>query len=69
MLSLQVTLVVNNLSANAGDITHLSSVLRSERSPAEGHSNPLQYCYLENPIDREAWWATYSPWGFRVGHD
>ena len=20
--------------------------------------NPLQYSFLENPIDREAWWAT-----------
>ena len=20
--------------------------------------NPLKYCYLENPMDREAWWAT-----------
>ena len=22
-----------------------------------GHSNPLQYSCLENPIDRGAWWA------------
>ena len=69
MLSLQVALVVKNLSANAGDITDLSSVLRSERSPGEGHSNPLQYSCLENPMDRGAWWATHSPWGFRVGCD
>ena len=69
MLSLQVTLVVKNLSASIGDVTDLSSVLRSERSPAEGRSSPLQYSYLEHPMDRGAWWATYSPWGFRVGHD
>ena len=23
-----------------------------------GHGNPLQYSCLENPMDREAWWAT-----------
>ena len=28
------------------------------RSPGEGNSNPLQYSYLENSMDREAWWAT-----------
>ena len=28
------------------------------RSPGEGHGNPLQYSYLENPMDRGAWWAT-----------
>ena len=29
---------------------------RSGRSPG-GHSNPLQYCCLENPMDRGAWRA------------
>ena len=29
-----------------------------EDSPGEGNGNPLQYSCLENPIDREAWWAT-----------
>ena len=24
----------------------------------EGNGNPLQYCYLENPMDRGAWQAT-----------
>ena len=28
------------------------------RSPREGKGNPLQYCYLENIMDRAAWWAT-----------
>ena len=28
------------------------------RSPGGGHSNPLQYSCLENPINRGAWWAT-----------
>ena len=29
-----------------------------ERFPGEGNGNPLQYSCLENPMDREAWWAT-----------
>ena len=29
----------------------------------EGNGNPLQYSCLENPMDREAWWAIVSPWG------
>ena len=28
------------------------------RAPEEGNSNPHQYSYLRNPMDREAWWAT-----------
>ena len=27
-------------------------------SPAGGNGNTLQYSCLENPVDREAWWAT-----------
>ena len=27
-------------------------------SPEEGNGNPVQYSYLENPMDRGAWWAT-----------
>ena len=34
------------------------SIPGSGRSPGEGNGNPLQYCCLENPMDREAWWAT-----------
>ena len=33
------------------------SIPRLGRSPEEGHGNSLQYSYLENPIDREAWQA------------
>ena len=33
---------------NEGD---LGSIPGSERSPAEGNGNPLQYSCLENPID------------------
>ena len=28
------------------------------RSPGEENGNPLQYSYLKNPMDGEAWWAT-----------
>ena len=28
------------------------------RSIGEGNGNPLQYSYLENPLDRGAEWAT-----------
>ena len=27
-------------------------------SPGEGSGNPLQYSYLENSMERGAWWAT-----------
>jgi len=37
-------------------------------SPGEGNGNPLQYSYLENPLDRGAWWATVYGVA-RVGHD
>ena len=34
------------------------SIPGSGRSPEGGHSNPLQYSCLENPMDRGGWWAT-----------
>ena len=34
------------------------SIPGSERSFGEGNGNPLQYSFLENSMDREAWWAT-----------
>ena len=37
---------------------HLGLIPGSERSPEGGNGNPLQYSCLENPMDREAWWAT-----------
>ena len=39
---------------NAGD---LGSIPGLGRSPGEGNGNPLQYCCLENPMDRGAWYA------------
>ena len=54
----QVVLVVKKLSANAGDVRVTGSIPGLGRSPRGGHGNPLQYSCLENPMDREAWWAT-----------
>ena len=34
------------------------SIPGSGSSPGGGHGNPLQYSWLENPMDRGAWWAT-----------
>ena len=50
--------MVKNPSASAGDIREVGSILESGRSPGGGHGHPLQYSCLENPMDREAWWAT-----------
>ena len=50
---------------NAGD---LGSILGLGRSSGEGNGNPLQYSYLENPMDRGASWATDHGIA-RVRHD
>ena len=42
-------------SAGDGDP---GSIPGSGRSPGKGNGNTLQYSFLENPIDRRAWWAT-----------
>ena len=47
--------MIQNLPPNAGEG---GSIPRVERSPGEGNGNPLQYFYLENPMDRGAWQAT-----------
>ena len=52
-------------ACNAGD---LGSIPGSERSPGEGNGNPLQYSWLENPMDRGAWQATVQG-VTRVGHN
>ena len=44
--------MVKNPPANAGDIRDCGSIPWWRRSPAGGHSNPLQYSCLENPMDR-----------------
>ena len=56
-------LVIKNPPANGGDKRDMDSVPGLGRSPGGGHGNPLQYSYLENPTDREAWWATVQVFG------
>ena len=54
----QMVPVVKNLTANAGDIRDAGSGPASGRFPGGRHGNPLQYSWLEIPMDRGAWWAT-----------
>ena len=56
--ALQVALVVKNLLTSAGNIRDVGLIPGSGRSPGGGHSLPLQYSCLEDPMDRGAWWAT-----------
>ena len=50
--------MVKNPPVSAGDARDMGSIPESGRSPGEGHGNPLQYSFLEDPMDRGAWWAT-----------
>ena len=65
----QVVLTVKNVSANAVDLRDTGSVPELGRSSGEGHGNPLQYSWLENLMDRGAWWAIQSIELQRVGHN
>ena len=42
---------------NAGDTGDADWIPGSGRSPRGGSGNPPQCSSLENPVDREAWWA------------
>ena len=48
--------MVKNPLANAGD-KRQGSIPESGKVLGGGLGNPIKYCCLENPIDREAWWA------------
>ena len=45
---------VKNLPAN---VRGAGSISGSGRSPGEGNDYPLQYSYLENPMERGVWQA------------
>ena len=45
----------NEYACNTGDP---GSIPGLGRCPGDGNGYPLQYSYLENPMDRGAWWAT-----------
>ena len=44
--------MVKNPPANAGDTGDVGLIPGLGRSPGGGHSNPLQYSCLENPMER-----------------
>ena len=50
--------VVKHPSASAGNAGDVSFIPGLGRSLRGGNGNPLQYSCLENPMDRETWWAT-----------
>ena len=49
---------MKNTPAKAGDVRDPGLIPGWGRSPGGGHGNPLQYSYLENPMDTGAWRAT-----------
>ena len=49
---------------NAGDTGDMGSLPGWGRPPGGGNGNPLQYSYLENPMNRGAW-TGYSPKDFQ----
>ena len=57
-LNNKVVLEAKNPPANAGNIRDAGSIPELGRSSGGGHSNPLQYSCLENPMDRGAWQVT-----------
>ena len=71
-LQLPGSTLVKNLLVNVGAIGLISESGRS----SGGGNNLLQYSFLENPMDREAWWATVhseaksrtqlSDWAFTI---
>ena len=57
--------MVKNPPANAGDVKNVGLIPGLGRSPEVGNGNLLKYSFLENSMDRVAWWAGYSPWGHK----
>ena len=52
--------MVENLPASARVARDAGSIPGLGRFPGGGHSNPLQYSCLENPVDREVHWIAKS---------
>ena len=63
-----MVLAVKNPPANAGDMKDAGSIPGLGRSPGGGHGNPLQYSYLENPMEEEPG-GLQSIGSHRIGHD
>ena len=54
------SVLVKNLPACVGAARDAGLMPELGRSPREGSGNPLQYSYLENPMDRGAWQTTVN---------
>ena len=52
-----MTQMVKNPSANVGDVGLIPG---SGQPPGEGNGNLLQYCCLDNSMDRGAWHVTMT---------
>ena len=52
--------MIKHLPANAGDVRDVGLIPGSGGFPGGGNGNPLQYSFLENSMDREAWRATVN---------
>ena len=52
--------MVENLPASAGVAGDMDSIPGLGRSPGIGNSDPVWYSWLQNPMDRGAWWATVN---------
>ena len=50
--------LVKNLPSSAGELRDVGLISESGRSPGGGNGSPLEHSYMENPMDRGAWWAT-----------
>ena len=50
--------MIKTLPAMQSQTCHPGLIPGSGRSPGEGNGYPLQYCCLENPMDKGAWWAS-----------
>ena len=57
--------VIKNPPINAGDEGLIPG---SERFPGDGNGNPLQYSFLENPMERGIWQATVHGIGVANEH-
>ena len=70
--------VVKNSSANSGGSGEVGSIPGPGRSPREGNGSLLQYCCLENPMDKATWqaaahwvtkiWTYLSGWAWAHTH-
>ena len=49
--------MVKILPTNTEDVRDVGSIPGLGILAGGGNDNPLRYSYLENPMDRGAWWA------------